>query len=256
MIDQLKKAYEDWNKSHLNFSQIEDFVEITTPFVDINHDFIQVFLEKKPTGTYRLTDDGNTLNELEMRGVFIKGSKNRTTYFDSTLCIFGVSHDKDTGELFLTVPTIEALPQKQNNLLQCILRIFDMLLTSRNMVTNIFFEEVENYFIEKDVIFTPNLGFTGRSGNQQNFDFVIPHWKGIKEKLIYIVNSPKSDNYKPALFPFIDVRETRPNADFFVLANDTETAISPKFIEPIRNYNIEILEWSHREDWIKQLKVI
>lgn len=256
MIDQLIKVYEDWNKQHLKFSQIDDFIEITTPFVDVNHDFIQVFLEKQSDKTYKLTDDGYTVNELEMRGITIKSSKNRKMFFDTTLRVFGVKYNSLTDELYVVVPSIENLPQKQNNLLQCILRVFDMLLTARNVVANIFFEEVKNYFDSNDVIFTPNLGITGRSGNQQNFDFVIPHRKKIKEKLIYAVNSPTAENYKPVLFPFIDVQETRPDADFFVLANDSESDVSPKFAESIKNYNVEILEWSKRNKWIEQLKVI
>ena len=203
-----------------------------------------------------MTDDGYTLNELEMRGITIKNSKNRIAYFNSTLTIFGVSFDNITGELYMNIPSIDTIPQKQNNLLQCILRIFDMMLTSRNMVTNIFFEVIEEYFNEKDVIFTPNLGITGKSGNQQTFDFVIPHRKQIKEKLIYAVNSPSADNYKSALFPLIDVMESRTNADFFVLANDSDQPISPKFSDPIHNYDIQILEWSKRESWVNDLKVI
>lgn len=256
MINDLRKIYDDWNKQKLKLEKIDCFIEITTPFVDIHHDYIHLFLTKESGGKFIISDDGHTVSELSILGIDIKNTKKRKKFFNTTLNVFGVSFDSDTEELFVTFDDINDYPRKQHNLIQCVSRVSDMLLTSRNTIASIFFEEVSNYFEDNDVFVTPDVGFIGRSGNQQTFDFVIPKAKKKNEKLIRAVNNPSGDNYQGVTFPFIDVADVRPNSDFFVIANDANIPIADKFSSSLKNYDIEVLVWSNRDMWVDQLKVI
>ena len=256
MINDLKILYEQWNSQKLKLEEFNDFIEITTPFVDMHHDFLQIYFTKSKNDLYTLTDDGYIVNELNMLGIDINKAKKRKEFFNLTLKIFGISFDRKNNELFVSFDSLDEYPQKQNNLIQCILRVSDMLLTARNTVVSIFTEEVTTYFEDNDVIFTQEPSFIGKSGNQQNFDFALPRFKDKSEKLIKAINTPSSDNFTAPLFSFIDIQETRPSAEFFVLANDNNVPISDKFLSSLKNWNVEVLAWSERSKWIDSLKVI
>lgn len=257
LTKQLNSLFDQWNKKHLSFKRQEDFIEITTPFVDMHHDLIQLFFtDKKINEPYILTDDGYIINELKLLGVDVTNTKKRKEFFEITLRSFGVEYNRKSDELYVTFDALEEYPRKQHLLLQCIIKISDMMLTSRNTVMSIFTEEIKVYFEEKNVIFSPDLGFMGKTGNQQTFDFVIPHTKRSNEKLIKAVNKATSNNYMNTLFPFTDVQSVRQNVEFLVIANDSNSSISEKFQTSLTNWEVKILPWSTREEWVKDLMIV
>lgn len=254
MIDELRTLYDQWTKQRLVLEKCDDFIEITTPFVDMHHDYIQLFFTTEKNNSFTISDDGHTISELEMLGIDTSATQKRKTFFHNTLTIFGVNFNKDTSELFVNFSSLEDYPKRMHNLLQCILRISDMLLTARNTVVSIFTEEILGFFEDEDVPFLENPSFVGRTGNNFTFDFAIARSKKRKEKLIKAVNTPNKDNYSLPLLSFIDVKDSKPNAEFIVLANDTNIEIADKFRTPFEKYDIQVLEWSKRKEWISSLK--
>lgn len=255
MINELTKLYDDWTRKNIKLKEYKEFIEIQTPFVDMHNDFIHLFFIENENG-YRIDDDGYTLSELNMLGVDVTNTKKRKEFFQTKLRIFGVSYDDKTEQLYIKFDSLSEYPQKQHNLIQCLIQISDILLTSRSNVISIFTEEIKNFFDESDIIYTPDLGFNGKSGNQQNFDFVIPHRKEKKEKIIKAVNTPTSNNYQNTAFPFVDIQDIRNDSEFFVLANDINTPISDKFNNSLKNWGINVIPWSNKELIISKLKVI
>lgn len=254
-IQELKTIYNEWMNQTIDFKNFDQHIEIRTPFVDMHHDYIELFFIKVNDHKFILSDDGYTMSELEMMDINIKTSPKRKEYFTVTLKIFGVKYDGQTGELYVDFESLSEYPAKQHLLIQCILRISDMLLTSRNTGVSIFSEEIAKFFDENNVAYVQNFGFVGMSGNTQTFDFIIPHSRKKREKLIKAINSPRTDNYISALFPWLDIRETRPQTDFIVLANDSESPVPEKFTRPIENYSSKVLVWSEREKWVSHLKL-
>lgn len=254
MLDKLKEIYYEWNQQKITFENFDSYIEITTPFVDMHHDYIQLFLSKE-NNQYIISDDGYTINELDMLGIDIKKSKKRKEFFNSTLKIFGVSFNNNTDELYVSFTPITEYPEKQHRLIQCILRVSDMLLTSRNTVISIFTEEIGEFFDNNEIIYTDGLSFTGISGKTQNFDFVLPRWKKRNEKLIKAINNPSSDSYVEPLFSWLDIREIRSNSDYIILANDTNKPLTESFLSPFNNYSVEVLAWSKRNEWVDKFKI-
>jgi hypothetical protein len=254
MIDDLKKVYDEWNNKRLILESSGDFIEITTPFVDMHHDFIQLYFIKEADNQFKITDDGYILNEVDMLGIDIKNSHKRSEFFKTCLNMFGVNYNEKNDELLVTFNNINEYPEKQHRLIQCMLRISDMILTSRDSVISIFTEEISDFFKENGVLFIDGLNFTGTSGKPQNFDFALPGTKNQNEKLIKAINNPVADNYRYPLFSWLDVKDTRKKSNFIVLANDINKPITEGFIDPYRNYSIEVLEWSKRNEWIQKLK--
>lgn len=250
MIEELREIYNSWNNSNLKLLDKGEFIEITTPFVDIHHDLLQLVLVKISNDSFVLSDDGYTMNELELLGIDVHKSDKRKSFLKTTLNIFGVQLNTATNELFVPFHKLAEYPSKQLNLLQCILRVSDMLMTSKNAVTGIFFQEVMDYFKDKKIINTPNVGFPGKTGNDNKFDFVIPEFGEKPERIIKAINTPSSDNYRYALLSFIDIKDYRPESSQIILANDLQKKISSKFKTSFENYNIQVLAWSERESWI------
>lgn len=66
-VQRLLDDYMAWLKDKTTLRQIEDWVEITTPYLDRHNDCIQIYA-KRQDGTLLLTDDGYTINDLEQSG--------------------------------------------------------------------------------------------------------------------------------------------------------------------------------------------
>nr|WP_240624910.1 DUF1828 domain-containing protein [Staphylococcus debuckii] len=79
--------YFKWLERNYKFKQLDDSIEITTPFVNYLNDTIRIYLDALPNNKIRLSDDGLTFNELEMFGIDIK---TRNTLIKSILNQFAL----------------------------------------------------------------------------------------------------------------------------------------------------------------------
>lgn len=249
-INELENIYIKWNKENIKIIDQGDFVEITTPFVDNHHDFLQLVLYAN-NNQIVLTDDGYTLNELDIYEIDYKKNSKRKEFLKQTLNSFGVSIYN--SELTITFNDINVYPKKMLSLLQCIVRISDMLLTSRSTVTSIFYEEVGNFLDDHYILKTPDIGITGTSGNENKFDYVIPASRIKQEKVIKTINKANGDNYKYPLLSFLDIKDNRSESEFVVIANDAQNQISEKFETSFINHGIKVLRWSQRTEWVNDL---
>lgn len=219
----------------------------------MNHDYISLFFIKQGDH-YKLTDDGYIIDELSLLGIEIDKSEKRSQYFRRTLNIFGVSYDPTTLELFVRFHSLKEYPEMQQRLIQCLIRVSDMLLTTRNRVISFFTEDITQFFLDQDIPFIDSVSYVGKTGRSQSFDFALPKSKKREPKLIKAVNNPTSDAYREPLFAFMDIQELKSDHQFIVLANETNTKISDRFLEPFQNYNINVLQWSKRYCWVSDLK--
>ncbi len=60
-------AYTNWLRQKITVEEINDFCEITTPFLDRHNDSLQIYV-KRSNGGLLLTDDANTIRDLRMSG--------------------------------------------------------------------------------------------------------------------------------------------------------------------------------------------
>ena len=87
-IDRLLNDYIAWLKDKTALRQIDDWVEITTPYLDRHNDYVQIYA-KKSNGGFVLTDDGYTIDDLEQSGCKLE-SRRRQDLLKMTLNGFGV----------------------------------------------------------------------------------------------------------------------------------------------------------------------
>ena len=82
-IQNLLVQYFSWLKDKTVFRQIEDRLEITTPFLDRHNDYLQIFV-KNDNGGFILSDDGYIIDDLRLSGCKLE-SKNRQALLKMTL---------------------------------------------------------------------------------------------------------------------------------------------------------------------------
>ena len=108
-----------------------------------------------------------------------------------TLNGFGV--DQNGRELQI-LASAENFAMRKHNLLQAMLAVNDMFYMAAPTVANIFYEDVEAWLDQHDIRHTPKVKFTGQTGYDHLFDFVIPKSRKQSERLIQTVNRHESFN--------------------------------------------------------------
>ena len=117
-IKNLMDEYVIWLKDKTTFCQIDDWVEITTPYIDRHNDYLQIYA-KRENGKFLLTDDGYTINDLQLSGCNLD-SKKRKDLLYMTLNGFGI---RLNGEALETYATNNNFGFNKHNLIQAMLAV-------------------------------------------------------------------------------------------------------------------------------------
>jgi hypothetical protein len=243
-IQNLLDRYLIWLKDNTSLREIEDSVEITTPYLDRHNDFIQIYA-KKQNGGYLLTDDAYTIEDLKMSGCKIETPK-RVELLKMTLNGFGISLSEN--EALEVKTTKDRFALHKHNLLQAILAVNDLFYLAEPFVKVLFMEDVIAWLDSIDVRYTSNVKFTGKSGYDHTFDFVIPKSKKYPERILKTINNPNKDTAKAIAFSWIDTREVRPsNSKAYALLNDQEKDVPSNVIDALRSYEVHPILWTQRE---------
>ena len=170
-IDTYVDNYYNWLKEK-TFIQKEvntDWFLINTPFLGAFNDTIEIYAQKKGS-QLKLSDNGETMSNLELQGLRIQGSKKRRELLDTILLNYGI---KTKNHELVIETNIENFSQSKHNLLSAIIEINDLYVLSEPNVASIFKEDVKAYLDSQDIIYTPNFFSRGITGIEFNFDFQI-----------------------------------------------------------------------------------
>jgi len=242
-IQNLIDKYIDWLKSKTALRPVNDWVEITTPYLDRHNDYIQIYA-KPENGSILLSDDGYVLNDLEISGGGIDTPK-RKALLMAALNGFGVK--LSDGRLEVRASE-DSFAMRKHNLVQAILAVGDLFYLAAPMVASLFYEDVVKWLDDSDVRYTPNVKLSGKSGYDHRFEFVIPKSKKRPERLLQTVNRPDRTTAETLAFSWVDTREVRANDSMcFAFLNDTERRVSPAILDALRIYDITPVPWSERE---------
>jgi hypothetical protein len=241
-IADLLSNYTAWLTSKTHLKEVRDWVEITTPYLDRDNDYIQIYVKQNDNG-YLLTDDGHTVASLIFSGCNLDSEK-RQSIMNMTLRGFGIKNKN--GELYVE-STRANFPQKKHNLIQSILAINDLFYLASPYTTSIFLEDVTNWFKAKHVRFISDAKFTGTSGFDHLFDFTIPESSKYPSRFIKTINNPSRDTALAFAFAWTDIRDIRLNSSAIALLNDSIKAVSPAIINALKSYEIDPIPWSQRE---------
>lgn len=251
-----KKDYIDWlYKSIDQFQVHENLYRITLPYLDRNNDCTEIYIKVNDDGSYHLTDDGETIGELELSNFDVFSSKRRKEILSSILNAHGVLLSKDK-ELYLDCAK-EELPQKKHMLSQCMVKISDLFYTSKPTVQSLFIEDVQEFLDINEVRYFPDISFSGKSGLVTTYDFAIPRSKEYPERILKVVNNIDQQQANSILFLWDDTRSARfsrgSDSKLFVFLHDKKK-ISNSILTSMKNYDVTPIIWSDRKKYIDQLK--
>jgi len=124
-IQALLDEYVAWLRQKTHLRQVDDWVEITTPYLDRHNDYLQIYARRQGNG-FLLTDEGYIINDLEESGCKLESPKRRAL-LQMTLNGFGVQLVENRIE---THATTESFAQRKHNLIQAMIGVNDIFYLS------------------------------------------------------------------------------------------------------------------------------
>jgi len=244
-------------KTLVTASNSNDWIEISTPFVGLFNDTVDIYA-KKEGNKIILSDDGNTLRDLELSGLEITRSPKRKEILDRILINYGVQMN---NEELITEANEKDFPQKKLNLISAISETADMYYLARHTVASVFREDVKAYLDEQELIYTPYFISKGSTGLEFTFDFQIAYKN--TEIVIKSFNSVNKMNLPHFLFTWDDIkkiREQQTQKDIIGLAviNDIDREVSDEYLSALNNKGAQYILWSqrHTPESISKLKFV
>ncbi|HWQ39350.1 MAG TPA: DUF1829 domain-containing protein [Burkholderiales bacterium] len=248
-IQRLLDTYHAWLKDKTALRQVDDWVEITTPYLDRHNDYVQIYA-KRANGGYVLTDDGYTIQDLEQSGCKLESQK-RQELLRMTLNGFGVRLEDKALQVHASP---ENFALRKHNLLQAILAVNDMFYLAQPTVASLFYEDVVAWLDLHEIRYTPKVKFTGKTGYDHLFDFVIPKSRRQPERIIQTINRPNRDTAQSVVLAWIDTKEVRPpDSRAYALLNDGEQPVPQGVVDALRNYEVKPIAWSQRDNVREEL---
>ena len=115
-------------------------------------------------------------------------------------------------------------------------------------------QDVESFLRDHDVRYTKNIKFTGKSGFDHAYDFVIPQSKVSPDRLVKAINNLERTATQSVIFAWSDTIQTRnPNTKLYTFVNDVEKRVSDICLDALKEYGIIPITWSQREDVVNEL---
>jgi len=239
----------NWLRDKTALRQIGNYVEITTPYLDRHNDYMQIFV-KKEGNTCILTDDGYIMHDLEQGGCKMDTPK-RQELLNITLNGFGV--EQREGALQVRASS-ENFAARKHSLVQAMLAINDLFYLAVPVEARLFYEDVVNWLDATQIRYAPSVKFTGKSGYDHHFDFLIPKSRTRPERILQTINRPNRDMALTTAMAWIDVRDTRPpKALAYAMLNDTEKRVPGVVLDALQNYEIKPVLWTERKEVQEEL---
>jgi len=134
------------------------------------------------------------------------------------------------------------------------LAVNDLFYLAEPLVASLFFEDVVSWLDVNEIRYTPRVKFTGKSGYDHIFDFVIPKSRRKPERIMRAVNHPNKNTAEALAFSWIDTKEVRaPDSRAYAFLNDTDRPVPQDVLNALRNYDVNAVLWSRREDAKQEL---
>lgn len=249
-VPSLVAGYHDWLRQKTMIKDLhEGWTEITTPFLDRHNDHIQILVRHRDGGI-ELTDDGETIRDLEMSGCSMDSAK-RQTLLRTTLNGFGVSVENN---VLRSRATSQNFAFKKHNLIQAIIAVNDIFFVSQSNIVSFFRDEVEEWLSQSNVRAVADVNFLGKSGFQHRFDFAVPRSAAAPERLIRTINKPNKDSAVSMIMAWTDTQDQRPpDSKAIAILNDNEQSVPATVIDALNEYAILGITWSTRNKTLETL---
>ena len=254
-IDDCINSYYTWLKQNTThkLDGVTGWEMITTPFVGMFNDMIEVYA-KKEGESILLSDDGETLKKLELYGLDANRIKNGDL-LRSILLNYGIQLVRQKE--LTTIATSANFAQKKHNLVSAMLEIGDLIHTSKvGSISSVFKDEVRTYLDAQKIVYTPQFIAKGKTGLDFTFDFQIAQAKS--ETVMKSFNTLNRYSLSNFLFSWEDVRDIRQEMTGkqlkgLAIVNDVEAMAKTELVNALQSHEADVVMWSERDNIIKKI---
>ncbi len=253
----ISKAYLNFVKENTKFNDInETHTEVITPYVDPFGEGITFSVNFDGT-FYTVTDDGDTIWNLELYGINVNKKGNRQNLLKS-LADFNSFNIKDKT-LSKTVSKKD-LGQSIHDMTQLLLDVYNFSQLHPQNVASQFLEDVNNFFfIQHKNRFNvfPEFSISGKSQLSHRFNFVFLGSEN--SKLAKVYNSIDKQQVDSILASWLDTVEYRKRTYkdseklFIIVSSDGYNKLKQDHILALKEYDINVLNFADHDNLIKQL---
>lgn len=249
MIDHVDN-YLKWLKDNMTQTEIRPGIcEITAPFLDRHNDYTQIYVEDTRDGLFRVSDGGYTLSDLSMCGMEFNTPKKKEL-LQQSLNRLGLRLD-EKHEILYAICSRSDLPSIQHRMIQGMLDINDMFYLSSPNIKSLFFEEVKKFFDSHEIYYSEGMSVIGKSGFSHSYNFVLQRNKKNPQRFIKLMNSVSRNNAERIIFSWGDTKEARGNNEMLIVLINDSQKVTDSVIAGFRQYDIDPLLWSARNENIK-----
>lgn len=241
---ELMTNYYNWLKESYSITSIDSTTDrIVTPFLDPLNDNICLYVTKNKDSV-QISDDGYTLNNLSLMGINMIDT--RDAIVKEIIDRFGVTL---TDNELSVLGTVSDFPAMKFKLTSAILQINDLIFTKKSNVKNLFKEEVLDFLDNNDFGGLPKHRFSGRTGIDYEFSYVIPKRKNKPYKILDIINDPSRNLMMEAAFKFNDIKNSselsKDKVNYYIIYNGDSVSESSQRIA--EDTNIDLVSWKNRD---------
>ncbi len=251
MIEQIIKLteeYHNWVSESTTLREIENCVEITTPFLDRHNDMMQIFATVSGD-EITLSDYGYTIEDLEFCGINVNTS-NRSKLIEQNLNGFGV---KRKGNDLVTRATAQDFALSMHNLLQAMIAIDDLYYLATPSSVSRFDADLVTWLNDSGISFDTKK-FKGKMGYNVDYKYVIPPSSKMPERMLLTIDNPDRNAVEQVAFRWLDIRDDRPSdARLYPILNDAHRISVMKEMDALRSYDVRPVLWSERESVREEL---
>lgn len=245
-VQSLVDKYLAWLRSETELCKVDDYIEVSTPYLDRHNDYLQLYVKPENDG-FLLTDCGYTIQDLELSEINIDTPR-RKALLEEILNGFGITINDQTNALE-SQSSIEEFAVHKHNLIQAILAVGDLAFSARLRSHTRFHQRVFDWLDKHQIPYTPDVRLSGKSGFDHRFDFLIGEAGSNTERVFRTINVPNRDSIQKLTFAWIDTRANQVHEqEANAILNDSIKPVKESTIQAMKNYKINPYLWSRREN--------
>lgn len=246
-INEQLDEYVAWLRAQYVIKKLDQVDEITTPFVNNIGDRIRIYSKSLSNGRIQLTDDGVTLEDLELMGIEI--TPTRQSIINSIKSQFGIDQLED---VFSISGSTSDFPVMKQRFTEAITKINDLTITKKSNIENMFIEQVYKYLDVNDFGGLPHYSFEGKSGSNHFANYVIPKRNGKPMQILDFQNKISKNALMISAFKNSDIRSSSEYKNdaiiYSVIFNDEEQKITSDALKIAKSSDIKTYTWSDKDE--------
>ena len=254
---EIKEFIKDSASQLFKCDLLNDLLVITTPFSYPDGDDIELFIEFKRDHLI-LSDMGETLRYLDTYLLDTTATEKRRTIVQDVINSTNLRLSR--GNIYAVIRNPDRLLEAMFNMSQAIIRISDLLYTTKIHTVAVFEEEVKSFLEDNHFSFEQDYQVQTRL-NQYTFEFAVESKRGLQ--LMKLINAPKKQNSKPAIDRTLriwyeimtDLGDQFPKQNRITLLDDSSYVWNPKDYGVIENLCF-VHKWSQKEALLRTLQKV